>query len=580
MKQKSVRILALTLVIVFLMFGCAQQSGTTTAAATEAAATTTTATAATTTTAVAAEMTSAVAEPVPATNYSSRVTISYNINNANLLVDNPLYDYFSEKFQVDMDFKEMAFGSHLEMTRVWAASGDITDVLWVDVNENNFSDWCQWVDSGLFSPIPKDLSKWPFLKAMLEDGILATNIFTRKGELYTIPCMRDTILYDNTLCINFAYRADWAQQLGLWHEDDIYTWREFMDLVKACIEQDPGGNGPGKTFGMSAPQSYFPEIFGIYQTNTTPWGFEEPNFIARDGKYVWYPTTDEYLTGLKIAKGIYDEGLIWPDNVVDSGSVMYSDLFYAGQMVAAASHTTISSVYSGRNRMKTALPDVDREMAWRIAKISSPQDDNFFTQRQMYPYWSINNLSARITDEQRDRFFDIWNWLLSPEGMDFRLYGLEGVDFNRNGDKVEILWPKNDLGNYVDPYAGMRGFYGRSRLAEVSLAYTNETIPQADREHGFKQWTWDWEHAHIQKADVSMLFSSSPNKDRLGLFTAEVKAKAIELLINSTVDTIDADMKVWTDSMMPRVQLVLDEINALPFIPNTYEELVAYMATR
>lgn len=74
-----------------------------------------------------------------------------------------------------------------------------------------------------------------------------------------------------------------------------------------------------------------------------------------------------------------------------------------------------------------------------------------------------------------------------------------------------------------------------------------------------------------------MLYTSTPNKDTLGLFVAEVKAKAIELLLSSTPETIEADWRAWTDSMMPKVQLVLDDLNGLDYIPTSYEDLLEHM---
>ena len=66
-------------------------------------------------------------------------------------------------------------------------------------------------------------------------------------------------------------------------------------------------------------------------------------------------------------------------------------------------------------------------------------------------------------------------------------------------------------------------------------------------------------------------------KDELGMFVSEVKAKAIELLATSTVDTIEGEWKTWTDSMMPRVQQVLDELNMLEYKPKDHVELAEYL---
>ncbi|MDI9499194.1 MAG: extracellular solute-binding protein [Bacillota bacterium] len=510
--------------------------------------------------------------------YEEKVTISHNITDAEKQVDNALYTYFSEKFNVEMQYIPMQFGERHEKARIWASSGDLPDLLWMDLNENIFSEWCGWVDSGLFAPVPSDLKAWPEI-ANLFDSMIGDELFTRNGDCYALACMRDMSSQDFTVCMNIVYRADWAEKLGMRKPDDVYTWNEFMDLIKACIEQDPGENGAGKTFGISAPQWYFPDMLGIYQTNTYEWGFEEPFFIVIDGQYVWYPTTDEYMTGLKIAKQLYDDGIIWPDNVVDTNSTMYQDLYYAGQMTAMCQHATIANLRSGRDRMAEGFPDLNREDMYQIAKVSSPLDDKFFWQKQSPCYWSANSISAKTSDAQRERILDMWNWLLTDEGMRFRMYGLEGTDYTLNADgSVELLWEKNANGVYIDPYPGARGFYGRPVLNDAEYALLNVSIPEADRIDGNKSWVWDWENAHIGKVDYNMLYASTPNKDTLGMFVSEVKAKAIELLINSTQDSIEADWKAWTESMMPKVQLVLDDLNNLDFIPSSYEDLIAHMS--
>ncbi|MDR3120083.1 MAG: hypothetical protein LBU58_01920 [Clostridiales bacterium] len=582
--------LALGLTLSLLLTACSSSNqNATTAQATTAAVTTAAAAAGAETTAAAAgaeAATTAAATQTTAAGssgeaaatpaYSTRIRLSHNITDADKQVDNKLYDYFSEKFQVDFDFIPMQFGERHEKARLWAASGDLPDVLWMDLNENLYSEWCTWVDSGLFAPIPGDLGKWPEIQKQF-DAMVADELFTRDGDVYALAAMRDMASEDFTVCMGIVYRADWAEKLGMRKENDIYTWDEFMAMVKACIEQDPGGNGPGKTFGLSGPQWYFPDMYGIYQTNTYEWGFEEPFFIEVDGKYVWYPTLPEYISGLKVAKGLYDDGILWQDNVVDSNSTMYIDLYYAGQMVGVGSHATIGNLTSARDRMIEAFPDGDRAMMYKIAKVASPVDDSFYWQKQSPAYWGANSISANASPEVQERFLDMWNWLLTDEGMRFRQYGIEGEDYTLNADgSVESLWEIKN-GKYVDPYSQARGFYGRPMLTDAEYAFTKVTTPEEDRIDGDAAWKWDWANAHIGKVDYNMLYSSTPNKDALGMFVAEVKAKAIDLLVNSTQDKIEGEWKAWTDSMMPKVQLVLDDLNSLPYIPSSYEDLVRHM---
>ncbi|MDI9496864.1 MAG: hypothetical protein QM270_00040 [Bacillota bacterium] len=463
--------------------------------------------------------------------YTERVKVSHNITDADRLKDNRLYDYFSEKFQLDMEYIPMQFGERFEKARVWASSDDLPDLFWNDLNENIYSDWCGWIDAGLLAPLPDDVSAWPHLKATFDDYMI-DELMSRNGKVYGLGALRDDGSEDFVVPISINYRADWAEKVGLRKENDIYTWDEWINLIKTCIEKDPGGNGEGKTYGWAAPQYYFPESFGIWLTCTYEWGFEEPMYMVVDGEYQWYPALPEYIKGLKVAKQIFDEGIIWTDIVLDTNSSKYADLYTAGQMVAETGGFTIGGVRNRRDRMLATNPDIDRRLCFMPAKVSSPFDDSFFWQKQSPCYWGSSSFSAKTTESQRERILDVWDFLLSQEGIDFRNYGIPGEDFIRKDDgTVESLWEKNEAGGYIDPYQGMRGFYGRAILNNMETNYDNPTIPLEDREDAWNAWKWDARNAHVVKVDFVQLYASTPNKDTLGFFVAETKAKAIELLV-------------------------------------------------
>lgn len=519
----------------------------------------------------------AAAEAEGKAKYANRVTVSHNITDADKLKDNRLYDYFSAKFQLDMDYIPMQFGERFEKARMWAASDDLPDLFWNDLNENIYSDWCTWIDSGLLAPLPDDMTPWPNIKKTFDDYMI-DDLMARNGKVYGLGALRDDGSEDFCVPISINYRADWAEAVGLRKENDIYTWDEWIHMIKTCMEQDPGGNGPGKTFGWAAPQFYFPETFGIWLTCTYEWGFEEPMYMVVDGEYKWYPSLPEYIKGLKVAKQLFDDGIIWPDIVLDTNSSKYADLYIAGQLVAETGGFTIGGARNRRDRMVASNPDVDRRLSFMPAKVSSPFDDTFFWQKQSPCYWGSSSFSAKTTQEQRERILDVWDFYLSQEGIDFHNYGIPGEDFIRHPDNtVESLWEKNDVGNYIDPYSGMRGFYGRALLTNMESNYDNPTIPLEDREDAWNAWKWDARNAHVVKVDFVEIYASTPNKDALGFFVAETKAKAIELLQNSTLETIEADWNAWVESMMPKVQLVLDDLNALPYIPQSYQDQVEHI---
>ena len=516
--------------------------------------------------------------------YETPVTISTNITDADKMGNDALYDYICEKFNMQWNFIPMQFGERHDKARLWVASGDVPDLLWMDLNENLYTEWLQWVKDGTFKAYPDDLSPWPNLKAAF-DMMIGDDLMRVDGKLYATVAKQDLTEYGYGVPMMFVYRADWAEALGLRAEDDVYTWDEFWDMVEACIQQDPGGNGAGKTYGAVAPQWYFPDCFGIWQTQDKVYGTEETSFAAIDGEYVWVPATDNYLTGLKEATELYQRGIIWPDLVLDTNSSLYADLFTSGQCVAINENMGISRIKDYRDKLLEAFPDLDREKCVQIAKISSPVDDSDYWQKESPCYWSGHSMAAGVSDEQMTRYLDFCDYLCSEEGTLFRKYGFEGTDYTLNEDgSVNLLWPKNELGNYTDPYpTGCRGFMGRILLDGGYSDLNNPKYLQEDIDEYAWSQDWDNEHATRRHLDYNLFYTSTPNKDKYGLFTEELKAKAIEVVSTCTVDQVDAVWEAWIQEMLPKVQPVLDDLNNpeyMPYISGSYEEMLEYVSNK
>ncbi|MDR3122039.1 MAG: extracellular solute-binding protein [Clostridiales bacterium] len=536
----------------------------------------------TTEAAASAATTATAAAAARQTEYTTRVKLRANITTSEPLTDNAMYEWFSDKFQVDMEYIPMLFGERHEKARIWAASGDVPDILWMDLNENLYTEWVSWIEGGLFKPFPKDLGGREAISATF-DQMIGDEMLTVDGELYALPCMQDSASYDFQVSQGFAYRADWAEQLGLRKEGDIYTWEEFVDLMRAFIEKDPGGNGAGKTYGMSAPQWYFPDCFGIWQLQHPVWGTEEPSFLAQDGKYVWAPSQDNFIEGLVTAKKLFEDGVIWQDNVVDTNSTMYYDLYIAGQMGALVDNLTASNLKTRRDAMLKANPSLDREKCYAIAKVASPGKPDEFWQKESPCYWSATSMSASVSEDQMNRYLDIFNWILTDEGKYFKLYGLEGIDYTAAADgTVNLLWQKNDQGLYIDPYPnGSRSFYTRMKLSGAEDAFTNVALPEMDRRDAKDGMDFYFTKGTVRHLDYNLFYTSTPNKDRYGLFIEEVKAKLIEVMSTTNADNVEQVWRDWIATMIPKVQPVLDDLNQLPCIPATRQEMMDYVsATR
>lgn len=519
--------------------------------------------------------------PAAATNseFAEHVTFSMNTTSDPPSEDDPLWNYYTDKFNFTVDWVPLQYSERFDKLRIWIATDDLPDVVWIGLNDVIYSEYITWMNSGMFAEIPS-LDNYPNIKAMYDqEAMLGDELCTFDGKLMSLPAMRDSASYDFMINMGIGYRADWAEKLGMRNEGDVYTWEEFMDLLQAFIEQDPGGNGAGNTYGLCTRMGYFPDILGIWQTNPTPWTFEEPGYIEMDGQYVWYPATDSYMEGLKIVKDLYDRGIIWPDNVIDSSETLYRELYVAGQMGAMAQNLSLGFVSQVRDDMIKVDPSLERDKVYAIAKISNPGTEDEFYQHAVASYWSCVAFSLKATDAQKDRFLATQDWNLSPEGLNLGLYGLEGTDFTVNDDgSINLLWEKDEAGTYVDPYP-FREYYTRLSVYDNAANFTNVSKNPQDVEDVRSAMDWSVENIgdKVKVLDYVQTYTTTPNKDKLGTFTAQTKAKVIDLLANSTGDTIEADWRAWIAEMMPQVQPVLDDLNAYEYIPTDPDEMMEWV---
>ena len=511
--------------------------------------------------------------------FAEHVTFTMNTTSDPPAEDDALWNYYTDKFNFTVDWVPLQYAERFDKLRIWIATDDLPDVVWIGLNDVIYSEYITWMNSGMFAEVPS-LDAYPNIQAMYDqEAMLGDELCTFDGKLMSLPAMRDSASYDFMINMGIGYRADWAEKLGMRNEGDVYTWDEFMNLLQAFIEQDPGGNGAGNTYGLCTRMGYFPDILGIWQTNPTPWTFEEPGYIEMDGQYVWYPSTDAYIEGLKIVKDLYDRGIIWPDNVIDSSETLYRELYVAGQMGAMAQNLSLGFVSQVRDDMLKVDPSLERDKVYAIAKISNPGTEDEFYQHAVASYWSCVAFSLKATDAQKDRFLATQDWNLSPEGLNLGLYGLEGTDFTVNDDgSINLLWEKDEAGTYVDPYP-FREYYTRLSVYDNAANFTNVSKNPQDVEDVRSAMDWSVENIgdKVKVLDYVQTYTTTPNKDKLGTFTAQTKAKVIDLIANSTLETIEAEWQAWIDEMMPQVQPVLDDLNAYEYIPDDPDEMMEWV---
>jgi len=475
-----------------------------------------------------------------------------NVMDAEKAGNNAKVEWYQENLGIEFEYIPVNWGDWGEKVATWIATQDTPDLIWWDLKGAQSNQYRTWARQGAFQAIPVDkfLAKpdlGKITQKMIDDG--AIEVMTVDGELYCFPAYRNNPpesqnAYDSF----FAYRADWAKAVGLHKEDNIYTFDEWVALCKAVIEQDPGGNGPGNTAALVMPPWGFPHAAVLFIGQVPAVGNETAAYMpGPDGKYIWPPSTPEYREDVKTTWQLYQDGIIWKDNIMFNGSED-QDMWQAG-----TSFTAYNALWTVENMMRdgiiTSLSDVQPAIVQdKNGKIWLTQTEN---------YWTVTAFSPSVDEAKMDRIIEFWDFLNSEKGILMKWLGLEGKDYELNSDgSVNVLWEMND-GVYINPYREDR-FPEFTPSSLAPPGNPGETTFQLDT----RRFVWNAmanNNSQMKLFDYQVSFLSGQNKDRFGDFGMDVKAKLIELIVSST--DIESDWDAFIESMMPRVQPVLDEIN-------------------
>jgi len=139
---------------------------------------------------------------------------------------------------------------------------------------------------------------------------------------------------------------------------------------------------------------------------------------------------------------------------------------------------------------------------------------------------------------------------------------MKGKDWDDASGQVEVKWPKDENGKLKPPV--YNGTFVRT-LAALSGDFQaiNPDVPQVTRDEILNRLQAQTEdNTTLKHIDYKYDYFSAPNKDKYGTFKAD-KDEAVKKIVVSSKN-VEKDWNAWLDSMKPKVQKVLDELNAMP----------------
>jgi putative aldouronate transport system substrate-binding protein len=452
------------------------------------------------------------------------------------------FDWFCKKFNIEIEFVPLTWGDYIDKTRLWLASGDAPDLMMLDIAPTRYPEFLNWARQGMFKAYP-DLDKYTNLKQKMD--VMATGKkFIVDEKLYAWPAYLDLDKYGYRQNNMPEYRRDWARQVGLLKDNDEYTWEEWTALIKAVVEKDPAGNK--KTIGLAGNDWCFPKFFGP--------GNLSPNMLAytkgTDGKWTWGPMLPESLEAVKLTRKMYDEGLIYKDQIMakndEIGPKFQSGLVFAN----IGGNGSVGSMKADGEALQKAVSGFDPAKDLGFAFVHGP--DGKIMSSQMNDQWSQEAMNADLDDERAERWTTALDWLVSEEGYYFRNAGIPQQDWTLDGGTLKVNWKEWPHGD---------GSWAWLRAAGCNDGYAliDAANPQYARDAAVKGYErMQKEDVNLIKLNVDLNYFSAPNYDKTGNKEREIYQEIAKLMVSKN---LEKDWNEWAKSKEAEINPVLAELN-------------------
>ena len=461
--------------------------------------------------------------------------------------DDPVYDIVKEKFNVDIKIAPLTWGEHNAQINLMVASGEMPDAVFASVPR---AQYVEWAESGAIREIPTfPDSRYPNLSAMWDRMPQAGDRYLVNGKLYSWPKYLAQNPVGNWWPTGFLFRKDWAKELGMYKTQ--YTIDEMMDLARAFVDKDPGGNGPGRTVGYGDNDQW---SYIIYGHNTYA-----SHFYKKNGKFVWGAREQSTIDGIKAVKRLYDDGAYYQDFFTAKAGDLNA-LFNSG--LAGIIQGNFNSKNLGKMRVafEDANPDTKFMDAVEYMDVVGPDGKRWSW--EMTNIWSTSIFNPTLEEAKLDRMLTIMDWLCTDEAVNTLFFGVPGKDWEMVDGKPSHRWPVDDKCVPKRP-----PYQSKMLLTMAQLEETYTWIDPAMQGELIDSFVAHLErlgqNSNFRETDPMLITFEGENwlKHGHALAWTEYSDTIKRILPSTTIGTIEAEYKKWLDEVKPRVDAVLAELN-------------------
>lgn len=492
--------------------------------------------------------------------YAEHMTFQLSSTNINESVDyngDDLAKFFEDKFNFDWDIISLPTDNADEKIRIWINAGNMPDIL---INGSPYlsGEMANYIDQGLLRKFPDDWKeRWPNAAAAYERTSIGDAITESVGGTYVFPRPMYANSYPAEKVVPhiIAYlRKDWAEAVGF-PIKDAYTTSELMEFARLVKEKDPGNVG-SRLVPMAISPDYNLHLFTL-PSNAYTGGTNTAceYYVDENGKHQWGPAAETTLSGLKLYKQAYDEGLLNPEFYAYTGTQAEEDFYIAG----IAGMTVMQGMASYMHLVANYVEDnlgLNYDDAIQTAVILG-EDGSYRTAEQIN-YAGYMMFNPEMSDEKFERIMDLLDYAVTDEGQMTIRMGFKGTDwdYDENGEIVSH-YPEGE--NARSKYPSIYPVFHRLVIMSDDFTLINPAYAQKYRDRAAQMFILKNELANdtsIAPIDWNVQLHSSDAMSRVSIKWSEEYATII--LSDGDIET---NWQNWVKSYSYLIDPVLDELN-------------------
>jgi len=422
-------LLALCMLVALLIVGCSKKEDPD--ATTTKADATTTKTAATTTQAEELEVVDVLI---------GQWSFTFHIDNPEGVANDPILNYLEDKFKMEFEWTTFMPDDYQQVLSLWLATDSSPDLweasLWPVLQDN----WDEWTEVllDMSGPVFAAPDRYPILNDIFNDpnykfanAISNFDADNYSSWLFASPAR------PNVARGMPAYRMEYMENLG---RDFPETLDEFIDLLRAFVNEDPDQNGEDDTYGLTLP---------MYTGNNLPLELD-PLFFRTQGSEInglheaedgsWYNATisPKNKEIWKKLQGWFAEGLFDKEYITRAGVGIDTEGFVAGKSGAMSERFPNGPAGSQYTNYVNLFLEGNPGFTWKDIQLQptplvGPNGDT--PKVDSIEFTVGRKMMIAGNTEVPERMMDLIEYLFcSREGMMLRSFGIEGVHYTLDGD--------------------------------------------------------------------------------------------------------------------------------------------------